>query len=332
MDRHRALLIALTLICSAVCLRAQEPTEGYIVTPDKVRIFYKIEGTGPETLVIVHGGPGNSLESVRPDFAPFAKNRRVIYYDQRGNGRSDLIADEKKLGVEFLVADLEALRQHFKLEKMTLLGNSWGGLMASLYAVAHPDRIERMVLDSSAPPIRPFLDDLEDEIARRMKLLYKPEQLQRVQSGRKTENWLKAADPAAHCREVFTLLLTVYTYKQSLDGLNFKGDVCSGSKEAVLAQRAVNAAIWRSLGEFDLMPKLPSVKAPVLVIHGAADVIPRRSSEFWAFGYPNARMLLIEKAGHMAQVETPEIFFPAVETFLKGSFPAEAKKVERQKW
>ena len=67
------------------------------------------------------------------------------------------------------------------------------------------------------------------------------------------------------------------------------------------------------------------------LIHGAADVIPLRSSEFWASGYPDARLFLIEKAGHISQAETPEILFPAVETFLKGIFPAGAKKIDPQR-
>lgn len=307
---------------------ATEPTEGYITTPDNVRIFYKIEGSGPETLVVVHGGPANSLESIRPDFAPLAKNRRLIYFDQRGNGRSELIKDGKKLGYEYLVADLEAVRKHFKLEKMSLIGNSWGGLMVSLYAVAHPDRIERMILDVPAAPVRTFNDDMEDEISRRMARVYTPEQIARINAGRHPDAWLKARDPVAVCREVMHGILRVYTYTQTLEG-NFKGDVCSGGPEAIRQQRAVNAHIWRSLGDYDLMPKLGVVKAPVLVIHGAADVIPLKASEFWAFGYPNAQLLVIEKSGHIAQVEAPDIFFPAIETFLKGSFPAGARKVER---
>ena len=63
------------------------------------------------------------------------------------------------------------------------------------------------------------------------------------------------------------------------------------------------------------------MKAPVLVIHGVADVIPLKSSEAWAAGYPNARLFLIQNAGHLAQVEAPDVFFPAIETFLKGTFP-----------
>jgi proline iminopeptidase len=99
--------------------------------------------------------------------------------------------------------------------------------------------------------------------------------------------------------------------------------------ESVRRQPSVRNHAWSSLGDYNLIPKLAVVKAPVLVIHGAADVIPLRSSEFWAASYPNARLLVIQKAGHIAQIEAPEIFFPAIETFLKGSFPADSKKVER---
>ncbi|MEO6654549.1 MAG: alpha/beta hydrolase [Pyrinomonadaceae bacterium] len=319
---------AFVLVCAVITLRAQEPAEGYIVTPDKVRIFYKIVGQGTETLVVVHGGPGNSLESVRPDFEPLAKNRRVIYYDQRGQGRSELVKDPKKLGYKQYVTDLEAVRVHFKLEKMTLIGNSWGGLMESLYAVEHPDRIERMILDSPAGPTRGFLIDMEDEISRRMAKIYTPEQIERSYADRKADRWRKAKDPIAFCHEVYMTILRVYTYSQTLDG-NFKGDVCAGGPDSVRQQPITRDYIWKSLGDYDLMPKLGVVKAPVLVIHGAADVIPIRSSEAWAAGYPNARLLVIPKAGHISQVEAPEIFFPAIETFLKGNFPAEAKKVER---
>jgi proline iminopeptidase len=322
------LFVVLVALCSAAGVKAQEPSEGYLLAPDDVRIFYKIVGTGPETLVVVHGGPGNSLESIRADMEPLAKGRRVIYYDQRGNGRSDLITDGKKLGYEYHVADLEALRKHFKLEKMSLLGNSWGGLLISLYAVAHPDRVARLVLDSSAPPVHSFMDDMKDEISRRMNQIYKPEQLARARSLWNSDNWVKSSDPVAVCREFYTMVLTTYTYGRSLD-IGFKGDLCAGSKDAVRQQQVVNTHIWRSLGDYDLVPKLSTVKAPVLVIHGVADVIPQRASELWASAYPNARLLLFEKSGHMAHIEQASAFFAAVETFLMGTFPADAKSGNR---
>ena len=325
MRRYVSLVFVVFLFASVV---SGQSDEGYIITPDKVKIFYKIVGSGSETLVAVHGGPGNSLESIRPDFAPLAKNRRVIYYDQRGQGRSELITDGKKLGYKQHIADLEALRRHFKLDKMNVIGNSWGGLLASLYAVEHPDRVERMILDSSASPTLELLGQMEQEIRRRMERIFTPEQIERHYALRDPEEWLRAKDPVTVCREVLLTVLRVYTYTQTLDG-DFKGDVCAGGPESVRLQATTRNHVWNSLGKYDLTAKLRVVKAPVLVIHGVADVIPLKSSETWASGYPNARLFLIDKAGHMAQSEAPDIFFPAIETFLNGSFPAEAKKVER---
>ena len=107
-----------------------------------------------------------------------------------------------------------------------------------------------------------------------------------------------------------------------------KGDVYSGSDDAVRYQQFVNVQIMNSLGDWNLLPSLVAVKAPVLVIHGAADPIPIESSEAWASAMPNARLLIVNGAGHIPQVEQPEIFFKAVETFLKGNFPSDAKKVQ----
>lgn len=324
------LLFSLSLIflsqASGECL-AQSPREGFILTADGVRLFYKVVGSGPETLVAVHGGPGNSLTSIEPDLGPLAKNRTVIYYDQRGNGRSDLITDHAKLSISKHIQDLEAVRTHFKLDKMTLLGNSWGGLLIGFYAAAHPERVARLIFHCPASPTQTLMGYMQSEIRRRMNRHYDDKQRNRFGTVSNVQTWLKATDPRAVCREFFQMILAVYVFKPESMNL-FKGDVCSGSEDAVRNQRLVNVQIWRALGAWDLRSSLGAVKAPVLVIHGAADVIPVHSSEAWAAAMPNARLLIIDRAGHIPQVEQPEIFFKTVETFLKGSFPSEAKKVK----
>lgn len=320
-------LISLFFLCQCSA-SAQTPNEGHIVTPDGVKLFYKVLGSGPEVLIVVHGGPGNTMHSVLADFAPLASGRTVIYYDQRGNGGSDLIRERDKLGVEKHIADLEAVRKHFKLNKVTLLGNSWGGLLISFYAAAHPDRVERMILHHPAPPTLEFLVEDAQEIASRIRARYNDEQEKRWEFVSNRQNWLNAKDPRALCREFFTMLLPTYVASEESTP-KFKGDVCAGSEAAVRNQQFVNHQVWRSLGKFNILPALGVVKAPVLIIHGAADPIPVKSAEAWASGFPNARLLLIKHAGHVSQVETPEVFFSAVETFLKGGFPAEGKIVSR---
>ncbi len=326
----RKLLFVFTLILWWPQLSsAQAPREGHIVTPDGVKLFYKVVGSGPEVLIVVHGGPGNTMHSVLNDFAPLAERRTVIYYDQRGNGGSDLIRDRDKLSIENHVADLEAVRKHFKLDKVTLLGNSWGGLLISFYAVAHPDRVERLILQHPAEPNQGFLIAAADDLNTRLRARYTEEQVKRWGFVSNPKTWLDAKDPLAICREFFTILLPTYVFR--VDSMSrFKSDVCAGSEAAVRQQQFVNDQVWRSLGKYNILPSLSVVKAPVLVIHGAADPIPVRSSEAWAANFPNARLLLIKNAGHVSQVETPEIFFRAVETFLKGDFPAAAKVVRSE--
>src|SRR5688572_12037201 len=94
-----AFAFLLSLLVAAAQPAAAVPGQGHIETPDGVRLFYKVVGQGPDTLVVVHGGPGNSLSSVESDYAPLAARRRIIYYDQRGGGRSDLIAEDEKLSL-----------------------------------------------------------------------------------------------------------------------------------------------------------------------------------------------------------------------------------------
>jgi proline iminopeptidase len=107
MKKQFFLLFFILLWQASVNCLAQSPREGFITTSDGVRLFYKVVGSGAETLVAVHGGPGNSLNSILPDLEPLAKNRTVIYYDQRGNGRSDLIKDREKLSISKHIASFQ---------------------------------------------------------------------------------------------------------------------------------------------------------------------------------------------------------------------------------
>ena len=317
------LLLALLSLLLVGAQPAAMEREGYFSADDDTRLFYRIEGAGPETLVVVHGGPGNSMESIRLDMAPLAQGRRVIYYDQRGNGRSDLVDGAADLAVERHVADLEALRRHFGLEQMTLLGNSWGGLLVSAYAAAHPDRVERLVLDAPAPPTLTELDGLNDEFERRARLRLNDAERSRLEFVARPDHWAQATDPVAHCREFARGILLLYRDDPQRE-LVIRGDLCAGPPEAVRRQLAVNRAIWRSLADFDLRPAVRRVNVPVLLITGESEAVPLSGLRRWGASYPDARLVIVPRAGHLVHLEQPDIFFPVVEQFLRGEWPAQA--------
>ena len=317
-------VVATFLTQAAWYCRATEAREGYVRSSDGVRIFYKVVGSGLDTLVVVHGGPGNTMNSILPDLEPLSKDHIVIYYDQRGNGRSDLVRDGKALEISRHIDDLEAIRHHFHIKKLTLLGNSWGGLLAGYYAVAHPDQVEKLVLNSAAPPSIKLLSTFAGRIHQRI-----PEAVKnRFKVISNPDNWVNAPDPRAVCREFFEILKPLY-FAEPARALDMRGDVCAGSDEAVRYQQTVNKLIWQGLGEWDILPKLPIVKAPVLIIQGKHDMLPPESSRAWAKALPNARLLIIDDAGHMTQVEQPDIFFPAVETFLRGELAGRSEEDPR---
>src|SRR5688500_14380559 len=115
-------------------------------------LFERRVGSGP-LVAVLHGGPGASFDYLLPGFDALATGRTLVYYDQRGGGRSP-IPREEPVGWRDHVADLDALRDQWGLERLTILGYSWGGLLAQLYAIEHPERVERLALVCPAPSWR----------------------------------------------------------------------------------------------------------------------------------------------------------------------------------
>ena len=115
-------------------------------------LFVRRIGSGPPT-VVLHGGPGAHHDYLLPGFDALAVGRELIYYDQRGGGRSSVPRDVP-VGWTEQVADLEALRERWSLDRLTLAGYSWGALLALLYALGHPERVQRLALVSPAPAWR----------------------------------------------------------------------------------------------------------------------------------------------------------------------------------
>ena len=155
------ILLPLLVACSATAMLAQSPAtapkpdpelkqalvqEGHLAGADNVHLFYRRVGEGNEFIVILHGGPGATLEN--GEFLGDAladKKHTVIMYDQRGGGRSDVVKDSSMLTAASHVRDLEAVREHFRIQTMNLIGISWGSILAALYADAHPERVARIV-------------------------------------------------------------------------------------------------------------------------------------------------------------------------------------------
>lgn len=258
-------------------------------------------------MVVLHGGPGAHHDYLLPQMLRLEAAGPLLFYDQRGGGRSRMDSREP-VTWQTHVSDLAALIREFDVTPLTVVGYSWGGLLALFYAIEAANRDlpvpDRMVLIDPAPISRAYRDAYDREYARRQgggEILAMREQL--AASG------LREEDPAAYRQRAFELSVAGYFADPSaaVDLTPFR----------VIGR--VQQSVWDSLGDYDLTPGLARVTAPTLIVHGRQDPIPLASSEAAARALPDATLVILEHSGHVPYVEQPDALFAAVEEFLAAT-------------
>jgi proline iminopeptidase len=264
-----------------------------------VELFVRRVGQGSPA-VVLHGGPGAHHDYLLPGFDALADGRELIYYDQRGGGRS-AVARDVAVGWTEHVADLEALRTIWGLERLTLAGYSWGGLLALLYAVSHPGRVGRLALISPASAWRAARDQFEGAFARRnLDPAFQEARRQLRESG------LRERDPAAFQQRIFELSVAPYFFDSERARELTPFRVTGRTQQEV----------WQSLGDFDLRPRLPELRGiPALVLHGEEDAIPIEAART-AAGLIGAEFHALPRCGHVPYVEAFDAFRTLVGGFL----------------
>ena len=264
-----------------------------------VDLFVRRIGTGPP-VVVLHGGPGAHHDYLLPGFDALAGGRELIYYDQRGGGRSPV---ERSVPVGWTehVADLDALREEWGLDRLTIAGYSWGGLLALLYALDHPTRAGRLALISPAPAWRAAREGFEARFGQRnLDPAFQEARRELRESG------LRDRDPGAYQRRLFELSVAPYFHdpERARDLTPFR--VTGRTQQEV----------WASLGDFDLRERLPTLRGiPSLVLHGADDAIPIEAARTTAH-LIGAKFHPVPCCGHVPYVEAHEEFVRVVGGFL----------------
>jgi proline iminopeptidase len=321
-------LLCLPLLLAAAATEQGKPSEaklaeeGYLSGEDGVRLFYRKLGAGRNVVVFLHGGPGLSIEDGGYFMDPLAKGHTLIMFGQRGGGRSDIVDDPSRLTVSHFVADLEAVRQRFRIERMALVGLSWGSGLAAFYTDAHPQRVSRIVFLDPMPITRGYAE----QRGQKLNSLYTARERARLTD---LDDELKIASGdqvQAICREQSRISDRLYLFHPETDDLG-KWDTCATSPAGIRNGSVVFSGVFKPLGDFDLRPMVSKLKVPVLVIEGEKTNVPLDGTEEWAKTPQDARMLLIPDAGHGAFVDEPQAVVYAIRVFLNGEWPKMARRL-----
>jgi proline iminopeptidase len=271
-------------------------------------LYYRDIGEG-RPLIVIHGGPDFDHRYLLPDMDRLADSFRLVYYDQRGRGRSRGEVRPEEIGIETYVADLEGLRGHLGLGPVAVLGHSWGGLVAMHYALRHPRSLSHMVLLNTIPASH---DDLilarAERLARRAT---REEELAALMPG------YARGDPEAV--EQFYRIDFGSTFRRPADLARLR---LAWTREDILRGRAIEARLNQGLvwsEGYTLLPALAAVRTPTLVVHGEIDFFTPGGSKRIAEAIPAARLAVLPDSGHFSYVDAPEALREALEAFFISS-------------
>lgn len=297
-------LLAAAGLVAAPC-DAQEARQG-LVSLDDARIFYEVVGTG-EPIVVVHGGPGLDHEYLQPGLDALANRYTLIYYDQRGTGRSSAELTPSAINLDSFVQDIDALRQVLGYERIGVLGHSFGTLIAIEYARRYPEETRGLILMNPVEPGSRF----ESQTAERQRELQTVDDAQEMRDLRATEGF-GARDPATLSqvyRVGFRSLLRDPSLIEELD-LDLAAATARNGQD-------VQRLLGTSLGEIDWWNRLGSIETPTLVLHGRYDAPPLEMSRALAEAFPVGTFEALD-TGHFPYVEDRQALLSAVSGFYAG--------------
>lgn len=301
MRKHLTSALLTALLLAPAAALAQDGT----FTSAGLELHYRSAGTGTPA-VILSGGPGFRVDYMVPvgDFLP--ANYQRIFLEQRGTGKSrPATLSPETMTLKTVVEDLEALRVHLKQERLLLVGHSWGGMLAMAYAVAHPDRVDRLVLVASGGPTLEFTQWFGDNIESRL----------RTEDVEARSYWQAAAkrgvDREKAAVEGVRAIVPGYFYDRK-KAMAFAASIQDGALHP-----DVGDMLFGDLSKnYDLRDGLKKLDRPVLIIHGHQDPIGDKTAEDIHGLIAGSKLAYLNKCGHFPWLEQPDEFKRVVAEFL----------------
>jgi proline iminopeptidase len=265
-----------------------------------------------QPIVVVHGGPDFDHTYLLPELDRLADGYRLVYYDQRGRGRSAERVVPKGVTLESELADIDAVRQHFGFESMALLGHSFGTILALEYAIRHPARVSHLILMDPAPMSYADAARFHDERAERY-----PDDMAELE---------RLGESAAYAEgdpETVTAYYAVH-FRRAVTRAEDRARIvarlsASFTREGIFLARAIEDRLMDetlSLESYDLLARVGALRVPALIVHGDRDLFPPECAEHIASAMPNARRVTLKDSGHFSYLESPDATRKAMDDFF----------------
>lgn len=284
---------------------AQRARQGLLSLED-ARLFYEVLGTGAP-IIVVHGGPGLDHSYLQPGLDVLATRNTLVYYDQRGTGRSVAKLDAETINLAKFVDDIDALRQALGYEEITVLAHSFGALIGLEYAFRYGDHLRTLILMNPVEPGTRF----GEAIAERQRSRVTPEDTAELEALRATEGF-SARDPATLSQVYRVMFRQALRDRSRIDDLDL--DLAPSTAQN---GQDVAALLAGALGPIDWWDRLAEIETPTLVLHGRFDIPPVDMSLALAEALPVGSFEVLD-SGHFPYLEDREGLLAAISGFFAG--------------
>lgn len=269
-------------------------------------IYYKIFGSNKNgtPLLLIHGGPG--YHGTLAALSPLSKKRKIVIYHQLGSGKSDRPNDKKLWVVERFVDEVEKLRIALKLDKMHILGHSWGAAVASEYAFQNKSRVKSLILAS------PFLNAAiwEKDAKKLIKKL--PSRLQQIIKTSARKNDFKSKEYMRAVKEYYKRFL-IRIKRPAISKLSIK----LGNSDIYEYMWGPNEfSCLGTLKNYNVVGKLASLHVPILITYGKYDQITSDTENNLAKRFKNAKAVMFSKSSHVPHLEEKEKYMKVIDDFM----------------
>ena len=277
-------------------------------------LFCRDVGEGPP-IVVLHGGPDFDHCYFLPELDRLADSFHLVYYDQRGRGRSAAGVRPEDVTLRSEVADLDRVRSEFGLESVAVAGHSWGGVLAMEYATRHPERVSHLILMNTGPAAAGDWRILREELVRGRDPRDREEMVAIAATDAYARGDLEAE--AEYYRRHFRMTLRQPELLEALVGrlrANFTPD-------GVVLARTIEHRLYDETSEaegWSLFPALRELDVPTLLLHGEHDFVPVELAARIADAVPGARLSVLAGCGHFSYLEAPERVHGELVRFLGG--------------
>jgi proline iminopeptidase len=286
-------------------------------------LYARAIGSGP-SVIVLHGGPDFDQGYLLPEMDRLADAYQLIYYDQRGRGKSAEHVRPADVTLASDLEDIDRVRQHFRLSAPVLLGHSFGSVLALEYALRHPTLVSHLILMNPAPASASQL-----AVLRKAYVAQLGSDMDRQRAITASAAY-KEGDPdavAARYRFHFKHALAKpadYEKLMSRMSAGFHSQGKDGIVKAWAVEQQLYHDTWDVPG-YDLLPKLAGLRVPTLVIVGEQDFIPPEIGAQIAHAIPGAKLVTIKQCGHFAYMECASETRKAIDDFLQHTSSARGR-------